>query len=236
MSFKIIDDGDFTTAKEAGPTVFDTALLTNNLRYIARQDFMQNFLDFSPLAFGTFHPTLTDYRLVRETPLENVGCGVAKWTRVYCIVPDSWSDYRTHSYKFPGFCKDAKGDPRTVADSGEISRAPFTKVVISRIRHDYYLVGPGLPFPTVGDIPIINSQQFYMIGNSTFFVDYLNDAPVSGTSFETVPSLTTYSSWIGGMVTGAVGAIGNEIVAEDSSVEQWMGPIYERITRYVKPQ
>lgn len=223
--FTIIDDGDFDTAQESGPLFFDTALLTNNLRYIARQRFMQNINRFVPLPFGSAHPTLPGYILCKEGTPDHVGNGVGVWERIYCVLPDQWDDYRTHNYNFIGFMSSTSDDPN---DPDTLkARNRFTKCVMSRIHYNYYLVYPGAGnsgrhYSSVGRIPIITAQSYYFGSDPTLMVDFLNDSPNA-----TSPTLTAYKA----LITAKT-----EIVAEDSSIDQFFGPIYQRITRYVVAQ
>jgi hypothetical protein len=215
-AFKV--DGDFTVATACSAARKLFPIPGDNTSFIVEQDFMQFFANFTPLALNTAHPTFTNAYLVEETPLQDLGGGVARWTRRYAQIPATRDEYETFAYHFIGFEGNFNiGSPLITG------RDRFTKVVVSRIHYEYFLCAAGQPYEDPGDIPIISEQQYLAAPGSDMPVDWLRDSP----PFD-VPSDPTRAAY------EAMIAAGTEIVAEDSRVSRWLGNIYERSTRYVK--
>ena len=63
--------------------------------------------------------------------------GKGKFTGSFAVVPASWDDFQTQSVQFPGF-----DDYPWVISSKTRSRAPMTRNVTVRLRHDYFVVDP----------------------------------------------------------------------------------------------
>lgn len=222
----IIDDGSFNIAQTHGPARFFAPLPHTNTDYVLEQDYRQNFTSFAPLALNTAHGTLTTYKLVEETPLQDVGCGVAQWTRRYAQKPDPHDEYETYGYNFIGIW--GTFTPGVAIITG---RDRFTKVVQSRLANIYYMVGTGGDYATAGDIPIIGAQIYYYGTNALLTVDYLTDAPPFAVA--TNPSRAQYQSIVNFAVTDKWTTANGQIVAQESSIARWMGNIWRRTTRYV---
>lgn len=214
-AFKV--DGDFTVATACSAARKSFPIPGDNTSFIVEQDFMQFFANFTPLALNTAHPTFTNAYLVEETPLQDLGGGVARWTRRYATIPATRDEYETFAYHFIGFYGVWGINVTTVT-----GRDRFTKTVVSRLKHEYFLCATGQTYETPDLIPIIPAQAYEFNGIAT---DYLGDSPPFSVASD--PSRTEYEAWI---------AAGTEIVAEDSRVSRWLGNIYERVTRYVVAQ
>jgi len=170
---------------------------------------------------NTPHPTFTDAYLVEETPLQDLGGGVARWTRRYAQIPATRIEYESFAYQFIGYM--GTWGINVPPDQIVTHRDRFTKTVVSRLKHEYFLCATGQTYETPDLIPIIPAQAYKFLG---IVVDYLWDV-VSLFTVATEPSRTEYEAWV---------AAGAEIVAEDSRVSRWLGNIYERVTRYVVAQ
>ena len=93
-------------------------------------------------------------------------------------------------------------------------RDPFTKVVQSEIKYDYYLPGVSAGIAIHSDIPIITTETILTNEGSK----------TDSYSPQTFPTRESYENRI---------AAGTLIVAESSTARRWRGEIYERATRYV---
>jgi hypothetical protein len=208
-------DGNWSGARFTGPhrPVFPFAGQTY---FYIEQDCRQDRTHWAPMAIGTAHPTLVGFALLQESAPTHVGGGVLEWTRTYGPRPQAWSDYDTHAYSFIGLF--GTFGINVIEVTG---RERFTETVPSRRLHDYFLVGPGGDFADPSQIPILPAQQYYL-GSPTLTLDYLADSPPFNQA--TSPSRSAYLAMVDA---------GAEIVAEDSSIQRWMGNIWERVTRYI---
>jgi hypothetical protein len=100
-----------------------------------------------------------------------------------------------------------------------------TKNVPVRIQSDSFLIGPDQTYTTFAAIPVNHAQRFYYGSNPNLDVTLLADSPPFTEA--STPSRSDYEDMIDDE---------EEIVAEDSVVDRWMGNIYIRETRYVKVQ
>ncbi len=97
----------------------------------------------------------------------------------------------------------------------EIGRDPITETVASQLTYDYFLPGVSPGVNSFNDITLVVKEV--ILDGDGLQTDTYTD--------ETSPSITDYR---------AIVAAGESIVAEDSVVRRWRGPIVERVTRYVK--
>ncbi|HOP99105.1 MAG TPA: hypothetical protein PLK78_16935 [Verrucomicrobiota bacterium] len=219
-AFKV--DGDFTVATACSAARKSFPFPGDNTSFIVEQDFMQFFANFTPLALSTPHPTFTDAYLVEETPLQDLGGGVARWTRRYAQIPATRNEYEAFAYQFVGYIGITWG----INVPTFPGRHRFTKTVVSRLKHEYFLCATGQTYETPDLIPIIPAQAYKF---NDLVVDYLWDSsgPHAVAVAPSEPSRAEYEAWV---------AAGAEIVAEDSRISRWLGNIYERVTRYVVAQ
>ena len=220
-------DGTFTSASAVGAARKSFPFDGDNTSFIVEQDFMVALASFTPLALDTAHPTYTDAYLVKESPLEDLGGGIVRWTRTYAQIPASRSDYGTFAYQFIGFL--GTGTPPYSQYDVQVGdqRDPILKKVQSRILSEYFLCATGQTYETPDLIPVIPAQKYTFDGAPNNPITYLVDPSINPAATETDPNLPDYLSMIDD---------GDEIVAEDSDIERWMGNIYVRTTRYVKAQ
>lgn len=212
----IVYDGDFATATLCGPEIYSAPIPGVSTNYILSQEFCQKFTSFTRTAIGTAHPTATGFYLVEESTPEKVGGSLCKWTRVYAKAPDQHNEYGTTNYNFIGFY--GLWGVNITAITG---RDRFTKTVTARIQHDYFRTGSG-PYTTAADIPLLTAQKYYYGTNENLPADYLADAPPFTDASN--PSRTAYEALV---------AAESELVAQDSSLERWMGLFFVRKTLYV---
>lgn len=134
--------------------------------------------------------------------------GLTSFTRRWASVPALRYDYQTFIATYPGIFD---------------QRDSFTRSVTSQLEIEYFLCIPGQPYPTPDAIPTISAEEYFYLGDSlprpaeNFYLDA-----------SSTPTLGTYM--------GTVTAGDYTIVAEDSSLERYMGDIWARTTRRVKPQ
>jgi len=212
----IIFDGDFTTATICGPEIPSAPIAGVETEYVIRQRFCQKFESYTPTAIGTVHPTRGTYYLVAEENKSFAQGGIMIWDRVYAQVPAQHNEYTTTNYQFIGFYGLFGVNTTTVT-----GRSRFNKTIVARVQHDYYRTGVA-PYTNVSDIPILEAQKYYFGADENLVTDFLADAPPFSTA--TTPSRTDYEA----LVSGA-----SSIVAQDSTIERWMGKIYYRRTIYI---
>lgn len=178
--------------------------------------------------------------LTEETPLEDMDGGMFKMRRQYASIPPTRNQFEKFAYNYIGF------------GATDVSTSPFrdrfVMTVPSRVQQDFVILDPtnvlpSIPFWSSGGnrIPFFNpsDSSFYLIEQRY----WLNAPPTTAnnqwqeTDFltdTTNPSLSDYLSWCDPLWGGASATIGAaEIVAEASSVVQWLGNIYMRTTRFV---
>jgi hypothetical protein len=225
-AFKV--DGDFTTATAVGAARKSFPIEGRNDSFIIEQDYMQTFADFSALALNTPHPDVPTAYLVAETPLQDLGGGIARWTRVYAQVPATYTEPGgNYAYNFIGFegnffYVDEDGNP--VAISG---RDRFTESVPVQITREFFLVGTGQTYATAEQIPVISAQKYYYENSTVPVLALFNPITTGGVTYPgTTPTRTAYEAM--------VAANAFNIVVEDSLVTRWMGNIWMRETRRVK--
>ena len=196
-------------------------------------------------AFPGGYPTqnLSDFILVREGELQDVGAGLCKIRRRWAVLPPTRNEMEQFTYNFIGYGDTASNSTR--------ERGPYT--VPSRLQYDYFVFDDWniLSYPlfasdsgrrlnaTTGLYPpglILPPLYYYQDSSglaSNIFADYLSDGD-GGSIPPTVPSFTEYTN----AVTGASTTNGDsaEIVAEASTMTRWMGNIFERRTRFVLAQ
>lgn len=172
--------------------------------------------------------------LCEEGPLEPIGGGLVRFRRTYANLPPNRNRFESFSYVFPSL---NYGDATTVRLA-----KPFT--VNSRIQHDYFLVDQldlqtGIPLFTSGHrlnlttgmqpTGLILPEMRYFKGSANAVENNAlidPDQSLTDTAPATVPSYTQYATW----------KFIAEIVAESSVLQQWLGNIYERRTRFVIAQ
>lgn len=96
----------------------------------------------------------------------------------------------------------------------ELGREPRTETVSSILTYEYFLPGVSSGVDYVTDIPLFVKD--IIIDSDGLQTDTYTDA--------TSPAISSYRAKI---------ADGEQLVAEDSVIRRWKGPILERVTRYV---
>jgi len=224
---------------------------------IIRQRFVGAFSTFQPMRLNTpYDPAwaepwqgsflddlpsveLSDAILVREEGPRPIEGGLAEVTRIFSTIPKSRSIVEQFGYNYIGLNDRAGGTnirPRKV------------KAVNSRLQFDYFVFDdfPVLSTPlfpdgnrldsTTGINPpglLLLAQEYY--GSEPYSeVNQLEDESELGANDQTIPSLTEYIAFLD--QSGSGGPSAAELVAEASCMRQYMGNIYERVTRFVQAQ
>jgi len=216
-------DGTYSTAVAVGAARKSFPIDGDNTSFMVEQDFMVAIGSFTPLALNDPHGTFTTAYLVKETPLEDLGGGIARFSRIYSTVPATRSDYESFGYRFPGYLGTLNPPYSQYYGDDPEGRDPTVLPVLSRILHTYALCATGQTYttPALFFAGVAVAAQVYTINtNADARVDYLFDGSPAASS----PTLTAYKA----LVTA-----GTEIVAEDSVMRRYAGNIYEIATRYV---
>lgn len=155
----------------------------------------------------------TAYLVGDSEPVNDVG-GVARFTRAWATVPASWKDYGSYVATYPGII---------------FERESFQRQVTAEMQHEYFLCMEGQTYATPGDVPIVSATGYTYTGDALprppeGFL--LNDG--GGDLSPSTPSLTNYFA--------SVTAAEYTIVAEDSTLSRYLGDIWVRTTKRVKPQ
>ena len=139
-------DGDFTTAKQLGPTRQIMPFEGVATVYVYEEDFTIYMSSYSPLALNTAHPTISSCYLVRQSTPEIIGGQVCKFTRTYAKVPSAHSEPSSIAYNFIGFA--GTFGVNIAAITGQELSMPITGLVM-------------------GHIPLMKISQFFKSRHTT---------------------------------------------------------------------
>ena len=98
----------------------------NTSAIIYRERFMQLRTYYTRPPVNTPHPNLPQVYFANDTDFQDRPGGIIEWTRVYVTIPDSWNDFESYAYSFPGYTG---------------TRVPFTRTVTAKLTKDYFAVG-----------------------------------------------------------------------------------------------
>lgn len=222
----IYTSGDFSTAVPCSAPVFIKPFPGVNIDYVLKQDFMRHHDSRAPEELGTAHDVHTDFILVEETEPVLDG-GIERWTRVYAKIPDPFTQPTTINYMFPGFYPG-----RAVIENGVLleGRPPFSKVVPAVIEYDFFEA------EDIDEIEIIRAQHYGFRSSDTEdpYPEYIKTNILYPAGFipnvDSDPPIEEYIDWMKG------GAEEKMIVAQDSTVERWLGNIFMRKTIKIWPE
>lgn len=253
----LFTDGDFTVATPVSLPVFQSPFPGVKDQWVFTQQWMQFLVNFSPATLGTAHPdtdtvhgpTLSDYVLVAEGDRQSVGNGIVTWTRTYAKLPNAREEWATIAYNFIGFYGVSGTNSASVS-----GRPRQVKTVPCRIAFDYWMTG--LPddtlianrkVTTAGKIPIIVELKYFFEGQVSgnystdptygMATDFIGDVNVT-IGNPTYPTRANYDilRQVGTVLSSTDGTLPFELVAFPSDVSRWLGPIYQRTTKYIKAQ
>lgn len=267
MSDIVYIDGALTVPSPEGEPRFRQPFAGVAASYILEQDFYQygpnavaamSSYQYKPLALNTVYGadfftnnSYPNFFLTAEGPLQDMGCGIVKWTRTYCKKPATRFEAASMSYVFPGLTPNF-----TVGASNYNAtlRLPLPKATDVRITFDYFLIGASganLASPDYADfinIPALTHQRWgYVAKNGAAVVGIVEinppmlwDVPPAIANLELVLPNVTASQYMALM--GTVSSTGqiltppnppNFFVAEDSVLTRWQGNIFCRSTKYI---
>jgi hypothetical protein len=190
-------DGDFAVAKAVSQPVFEAPFQGVNINYVLRQDFMQFKVSYVPLPLNTPHPDFATFILVAETPQQDCGGGIVRWTRIYAQVPATYSQPQSVTYSFIGFY--GSGGINVV---GVVGRDRIPRVVAGRVQFDYFkldqttgnitnaagtvvFTGTAGTLPSLVNIPVIQEQKYFQSGVGSVFgyaeSDFIGYGPADST-------------------------------------------------------
>lgn len=90
-------------------------------------------------SYNTPHPNLPQVYFADDADFQDRTSGLVEWTRTWVTLPESWDDFESYAYTYPGLSWN-------LSTTG---RAPMTRTVTAKKRNDYFMVGP-LPTFTAG--------------------------------------------------------------------------------------
>jgi hypothetical protein len=201
----IYTDGVFTTAQPCSLPQFTSPIAATTDEYVFTQDFIIARASFTATPLNTLHdssgktPDYSTYFLVNEGERRDIEGGLVRWTRTYAKKPASYSDFETYPYSFIG--------TNTLVGATVITRTQQTRIVSSRLLHEFYIVGTsgtGLITPdyaSAGAIPIVNGMHYvfqatisgFTYGGITMETTLLQPA---ASSVPTYPTSEDYQSMV----------------------------------------
>jgi len=128
-------DGNYQTVQFHGMPRNAFAFEQETNTVILEQDCWQNSANFAATALGTAHPNYNTMYLVHESPRQPIGAGVVQWTRFYCHIPETRSEYESHALKLPGLGGNEATVIRPIAGNAANANANFVNLNI--LGHGY---------------------------------------------------------------------------------------------------
>ena len=208
--------GDFTVDMPVGLLRNESPLLPElNDVLIFHQDFMQRADCFTALPYNSIYPGLLNPAyLFDESPREDIGGNIFKWTRSWVRVPSSYGKAGgVYPYTFPAFDGTPGRNARKVSVAMEITR-------------DFFLCGRSGVYGSWQDIPITRAFIPYRVNeddptdqtNILAFVHGQQDDALADDG-STWPTLSQYKSLI---------STNQRLIVEDDKVTNFRGGVYMR--------
>lgn len=193
---------------------------------IYSQDYTVPFANYVAPTLSSANADVATAYCIGDSELEDIGAGIARYTRQWATIPANRNEWGSFAYQFPGLLG-SSNPPYSQYWTADIGggRDPVTLPAKSRIYHEYFLCAAGQTYTTPGDIPAIEKTRFSLASNLEATIVYLLPASVYWS--DSVPTKEAYQAMI---------AAEDELVAEDSFLERYAGEIYVRRTRYVIAQ
>jgi hypothetical protein len=236
---RILYDGDYTVAQQAGASVPVTPIPEDPKPYIYRiryWQFLDNYRQPDP---GSAGPNGGYY--VGEVPgsFHDIAAGVVEFVREFAFVPDSRNEFESYTYSYQYW--------QTQNNSSSVTEVPIT--TLSRVQYDYFHLssvpdqlatlqapdgaGGGAPKTTSGSGgwggrsgPIGGGNWISGSGTNAGGTISSIDLPKAPRVFQIFNAIY-FTNGYGSLVNG------EEILAEDATIKQWRGLIYERKQRFV---
>lgn len=154
----------------------------NRQSFIIEQDFQVAADFFSPLYLNTLYDTVSyapNYVgslflavavLVGESPTQEIGNGMVRWTRTYASIPWPRNSYESHTFTFPATAPASIGIPAHVLDLPGFDNQvllggshEFTTDVVVRVERQYFMLNNTGAVPDTFSPDIFDpSSPFYI--------------------------------------------------------------------------
>lgn len=236
----IFYDGDFTEASPVSVKRKTYPFEGDTDSFYFEQDFVQTFEDFERLPLDVADDEIENAYLVDETPLQELGIGIGRWTRTYSTIPNSRIEQESFAYEVPGILPDPIVFVHVISSGVQPFASPYTRITIGTPNFDI----------AVGDLVIINytvvttspstvfqrsiTRQVRAInsGAGTFDVDLISDIedPIYNVTYRfnnarggmtrTVPSFVHYDYYLPGVSAGITTPADIPIIQAASIVDQ----------------
>lgn len=179
-----------------------------------------------PISYGSPHYIHTQtYAGDISSPTALAG-GLGEITVEFRQIPPTHTEYETITYTFPGF------------SDNDNFRYPYSSSVTARVVYTYHFVStaadaPSSAIASPADITTLQRQRFVLTGTTYAENEYVGDGDsesyggVTVVRVDTTPSLSTYLARI---------AAGTELLARDTEIVRWFGPIYRARNTYIAYQ
>src|SRR5947207_3492837 len=191
-------DGNLDVAEPCRLPVFDSPIRATTKEYIFRQKWCCSRVAFAPTPLNTPHPSAgqypeySQYGFVSEGSRNDIGGGMVEWERTYAIAPDSHDEFESYSYQFIGW--------QTFTGSF-VGRPRLSRIVLSRVAHDYFLVGSGGSYALAGDMPVIPATRYVASQSSGYDpanasdIGFIANGLFPDGPYGTGQRLVTYHGW-----------------------------------------
>lgn len=214
MTVPYFNSSGLNTPKPVGPLIptFPFQDEGDGVTRVWRQAHEVKSANYTRPALSTVHPTLSPFAyFVGDEPGTFKRGGILIFNRVWANIPAQRIVPSDYTYEFIGI----QGSPF----QGISTRRRFTQTVDAKITFDYYLPGVTGGVTTIDDIPRVQRQRYFRSVEEWRDLDFVG--------FNTTPGRSQYLDWIDS---------GEEIVAEDSRRNFWMGEIVERRVIRIRAQ
>jgi hypothetical protein len=160
---------------------------------------------------------------------------IVTWTRTWSTVPLIHNAYATTTVIYPAFLGDVTG-----SGSARPARSEFEKTTRAKIVYEYFIIGAGTSYKDESAIPLNSENEVIYYDISTPSGDrkdllaggvVLTNAASSPSYITTAPTAITYWGWV---TTDSANATSYTLISEQSSLENYIGNIWRRITVRVK--
>jgi hypothetical protein len=238
-SIRVLYDGDYTVAQQAGSAVPVNPIPEDPKPYLYRIKYWQFLANYAPPDPGSAGPNGGYF--VGEVPgsFQDVGAGVVEFVREFAFIPDSRQEFESYTYSYQYW--------QISGGSGSVTEVPMT--TLSRVQYDYFHLS-SVPQALAslqaaegaggGATSLTNGSSGWqgVVGGGS--VDHwisggvgADGASISQISLPKAPRVFQvfnaiyFRNGYGGLVNG------EEILAEDATLRRWRGLIFERKQRFV---
>jgi len=176
-------DSDVTVARVTGARRWSDPF--NESRMVMfEEDYVQSLSYWRPLPLDTRHPNPSPLDLavlVDESPLQDLGGGIVKWTRTYATIPEQRFEFESYSYTIPGLETGTLGPQKAILSA--VNGFNITTITTA-VAHGF----------NTGDLILIRWENNYWPANpiikqtigvavsasgSVFVVPLIVDSPIS---------------------------------------------------------